>query len=114
MTAFTRTHVLTVSTGAVAASAPVLLVAGVPQPAQALLGLALLAFLPGFALLRLAAERDPFRVVTLSVAVSLSLAAVLATTLLYVGMWSWQTCAFLLAGITVMACGLDLRRSSTW
>jgi hypothetical protein len=113
MTAFTRTQVLTVSTAAVAASAPVLVVAGVPQPAQALLALALLAFLPGFALLRLAAERDPFQVVALSVAVSLSLAAVLATTLLYVGMWSWQTCAFLLAGVTVTACVLQLRRSSS-
>lgn len=82
---------------------PALVVTGVPQPTQALLAAALLAFLPGYALVRLVPPRDPVMAVALSIAASLALATVVSAGLLYAGAWSWQLCCLLLGAITVGA-----------
>ena len=110
MNTLTRAHVTAIAVAAAAASAPLLVIIGVPQPGQALLGLVLLGFLPGFALLRLGSGREPVQTIALSIALSLALATVLASSLLYLGMWSWQACVVLLGGIALVASGLELRR----
>lgn len=106
----TRAQLPALTIAVVAAASPPLLIAGVPQPAQAVLALTLLAFLPGFALLRLSPGREPIQTAALSIALSLALATVLATSLLYVGMWSWQACVAILGGIALVASSLRVRK----
>lgn len=93
----------TVALATAGALLPALVVLGVPQPMQALLATALLAFVPGFALVRLAAPREPLTAVALSIALSLAVATVMSAGLLYVGLWSWQLCCILLGAVTLAA-----------
>lgn len=93
----------TVALATVGTLLPTLLVVGVPQTTQALLAAALLTFVPGYALVRLAPPRDTLATVALSIAASLSLATVVSSGLLYAGAWSWQLCCILLGAITVGA-----------
>lgn len=92
-----------VSLATVGAVLPALVIVGVPQPVAAVLGTALLALVPGFALVRLAPPRDPLAVLALSVATSLSLATVVSSALFYTGAWSWQLCSVVLGVVTVAA-----------
>ena len=52
----------------VATVVPALVLLGMPQPIQGLLATALLLFLPGFTLVRLAPPRDPVLGATLAIA----------------------------------------------
>jgi uncharacterized membrane protein len=91
---------------------PILLLVGVPQPAKALLAAALLGFVPGYALVRFAPPHDSVLVrLILSIAISLALATVVSSALLYLGVWSWHLCAGLLGGVTVGAGLLRWRRT---
>ena len=93
----------------VAIVVPALVLLGMPQPIQGLLATALLLFLPGFTLVRLAPPRDPVLGATLAIALSLALAAAVSTALLYAGAWSWQLCVAILGGISLVGGVLSLR-----
>jgi len=82
---------------------PLLVIVGLPQPFQALLAVALLAVVPGYAIIRLAPPGDALCTAVVSVAVSLALATVVSTALLYLSVWSWQAVAVALGVITLAA-----------
>lgn len=93
---------------------PVLIIIGLPQPAQAVLGVALLAVAPGYAILRLMPLGDALLTAVVSVAVSLALATAVSTALLYLEVWSWESCAIVLGLMTLGACVPRLRTVPSW
>lgn len=88
---------------------PVLVIVGLPQPVQAVLAVALLGFVPGYAIIRLMPLGDALFTALVSVAVSLALATAVSTALLYLIVWSWQVCAITLGVVTLGASAARLR-----
>jgi hypothetical protein len=74
-----------------------------PQPLRALAGAALIGFLPGAPIAWRLLPSD--RLLRAMVAVALSLAATVATSLglLYLQQWTWQRCMVILAAVAVAA-----------
>lgn len=104
-----RLDVHTALVGAAGALLPLLVIVGLPQPAQAVFAVALLAFVPGYALIRLMPLCEALLTLLISVAVSLALATAVSTALLYLSVWSWQACAVVLGVVTLGACATRLR-----
>ena len=88
---------------------PVLVIVGLPQPIQALLAIALLGLVPGYAITRLTPLGDALFTALVSVAVSLALATFVSTALLYLNVWSGQACAIALGVVTLGASAARLR-----
>jgi hypothetical protein len=95
---------------AVGALAPLVLLASPPQPLRALLAIAIMGFLPGYALVRLTGLSEWFVVAVVSVATSLSLATAVSMGLLYAKAWSWQLSMGLLGVVVVLAAVVQMRR----
>ena len=91
---------------------PLLLLATPPQPLRAVLAIAMMGFLPGYALVRLAGVSEWFVVLVVSVAVSLSLSTVVSMGLLYASVWSWQLSVGLLGLVAVAAVVAQMRRTT--
>lgn len=109
MSILRRLDVHTALVGAAGALLPLLIIVGLPQPAQAVLAVALLALVPGYAIIRLMPLGEALLTVLVSVAVSLGLATAVSTALLYLSVWSWQACAIVLGMVTLGACAGRLR-----
>lgn len=88
---------------------PVLVIVGLPQPVQALLAVALLGLVPGYAITRLMPLGDALIIALVSVAMSLALATAVSTALLYLSAWSWEACAIALGVVTLGASAARLR-----
>jgi uncharacterized membrane protein len=108
----TRWDRVAVGTGLAGVLLPALLLIGAPQPARALAGFALLAFVPGFAVTRLIDLASLAFDLVVAVAVSLALATTVSTGLLYLTAWSWGACVCVLGALTVVASVVRLRRAS--
>ena len=105
-----RTGLTLLALGAVC---PLVLLASPPQPLRALLAIAIMGFLPGYALVRLTGLSEWFVVAVVSVATSLSLATAISMGLLYANAWSWQLSMGLLGVVVVLAAMAQLRRSTS-
>ena len=92
---------------------PVLLLLGMPQPGRLVLALVLVAFLPGYAWMRLTSFTDPLLVAVLSVSSSLALTTSLSLGLFYAGLWSWRSGAVALGLLTICAGWAESRRERT-
>ena len=95
---------------AAAVLCPVLVIAQAPEPIRGVAGLALVGFLPGFAIARALGIWDPLQSGIAAIASSLALASLFSTSLLYAHLWSWQACAVALGAVTVAASVVDWRR----
>lgn len=104
-----RLDVHTALVGAAGALLPLLILIGLPQPAQAVLAIALLALVPGYAIIRLVPLGELSLTLLVSVALSLGLATVVSTVLLYLSVWSWQGCAIVLGIVTLGASAVRFR-----
>jgi uncharacterized membrane protein len=91
---------------------PLVLLSSPPQPLRALLAIALMGFLPGYALVRLTGLSEWFVVLVVSVAASLSLATAVSMGLLYARAWSWQLSLALLGLVAVLAAVAQMRRTT--
>ena len=89
---------------------PLVLLASPPQPLRALLAIAIMGFLPGYALVRLTGLSEWFVVAVVSVATSLSLATAISMGLLYANAWSWQLSMGLLGVVVVLAAVAQMRQ----
>jgi len=90
---------------------PLALLASPPQPLRALLAIAIMGFLPGYALVRLTGLSEWFVVLVVSVATSLCVATAISMGLLYTQVWSWQLSIGLLGVVTVAAAVAQVRRN---
>lgn len=95
---------------AAAVVCPLLVIAHTPEPLRGVAGLALVAFLPGFAIARALGVRDPLQAGVIAIASSLALASLFSTSLLYAQLWSWQACAVALGAVTLVASAIGWRR----
>ena len=82
---------------------PGLFATGLPQPGRAVVAIALICLVPGFALVRLADLAAGPTVALLAVAASLAVSAVVSATLLYLTAWSVGRCVYVLGALTVLA-----------
>lgn len=70
------------------------------QPIRALAAASVLMLLPGIAVARLLRVGDPILFLAMVPAVSLALTVLTSTSLMYVGIWSWQLTLALLGVVT--------------
>ena len=70
------------------------------QPIRALSAASVLMLLPGIAVARLLRVGDPILFLAMVPAVSLALTVLTSTSLMYVGIWSWQLTLALLGVVT--------------
>ena len=108
----TRWDRVAVGTGVAGLLLPALLLVGVPQPFRGIAAIALLAFVPGFAVTRLIDLASLAFDVVVAIAVSLALATAVSVGLLYLTAWSWGACVWLLGALTVVASVVRLGQTS--
>jgi hypothetical protein len=82
---------------------------GILPPVRLVLVFAFLFLGPGLAFARLLPGEDIVTRITLSIALSLAIDAVVAMILLYAGAWSYQTALLIIVGITLLGSTLQLR-----
>lgn len=90
--------------------AGVLAFANLDSPLRAVIVLWFMLVCPGLALVRLIRLADPVAELAVGVAASVALATLVASALLYAGLWSPQAVLAVLIGATVTGVALDLRR----
>ena len=77
------------------------------QPIRALAAASVLMLLPGIAVARLLRVGDPILFLAMVPAVSLALTVLTSTSLMYVGIWSWQLTLTLLGAVTAVLAGIS-------
>lgn len=85
----------------VAALAPATVALGTPQPAPLVLGLALIGWAPGHCVAVVARIWDPLLFAMVTIAVSLCLCVVVASSLFYLGIWNALTTMLVTGTATV-------------
>ena len=105
-----RRDIVSIGTLVAGLALPALLAIGLPQPGRAVVALAIVCVIPGFALVRLADLADGAALAVFSVAVSLAVSAIVSTALLYLTAWSLARCVYVLGALTVLASLMRLGR----
>ena len=94
----------TVVLGLAALALSLVTLLGLPAPLQAVAAIAVLVLLPGQALARLTPVTDLALGTLLVLALGLATLTVVATTMFYLAVWSWQACIVTMGVITILAC----------
>lgn len=87
-----------------------------PAPVRVIVALLLIGVVPGYSIVRPMRLGDPSQamppVIALSaIASSLSITALVSTTLMYATVWSWPLCAVVLAVVTTAGVLVETRRA---